>query len=284
MDVFHSTEVQLARAKRQFSELEKRLDAERTEFTKDYRRINEQLLEQREKSAGLQARIFDLETDLHKERLSKYSIEEELTAKNKAIDEELKKYRTKYEAHVSALETELKDTKETWSTRLYDEKKAWTTKSAEKQASLESQITQTRDYYKTQVDGLHKELSELLNSHRSLKSEVELSQSQLRDEKRKKKVLKMELEEAKEKYRRCLGLASDLVALRKSRPQGSVSEFASAKPWTSYGVSAAGKSSADDSSLIKKQLNLTQVLLEDEIKKNSYLKAECDKYKYGYRL
>lgn len=201
------------------------------------------------------------------------------------IEEELKKMRIKYEAHVSALEAELKETKETWSNKLYEEKKAWTTKSAEKQANLESQIVQTRDYYKTQVDGLHKELSELLNSHRALKSEVELNQSQLRDEKRKKKVLKMELEEAKEKYRRCLGLASDLVALRKSRPSGNVSEYAYSKPWTAYSGVAAGKGSSDgDSGLIKKQLNLTQVLLEDEIKKNSYLKAECDKYKYGYRV
>ncbi len=80
------------------------------------------------------------------------------------------------------------DTKETWSQRLYEEKKAWSAKSADKQAALEAQIVQTRDYYKQQVDGLHAELSDLLNSHRNLKGEVEVSQSQLRDEKRKKKV------------------------------------------------------------------------------------------------
>jgi BMFP domain-containing protein YqiC len=36
--------------------------------SKDYRRLSEQLLAEREKSASLQARVFELEAALHKDR------------------------------------------------------------------------------------------------------------------------------------------------------------------------------------------------------------------------
>ena len=79
----------------------------------------------------------------------------------------------------------------------------WQAKNAEKTESMQNSIDQTRDYYKNQLESLHGELADLLTTHRQTKEELEMTQAALRDEKRKKKLLKLELDESKEKYRRC---------------------------------------------------------------------------------
>jgi chromosome segregation ATPase len=271
LDAFLSTEVELAKAKRQYASLEKRLEEERSEFSKDYRRLNQQLLEEREKSSALQARVFELEAELHKERITRLGNEEEESAKRRVLEEELRRNKSKYESHMAVLEEELRSTKEVWAARLSDERKTWQIKAVEKAESLQTQIDQTRDYYKGQVEQLHRELGDLLSTHRSVKEELELAQAQLRDEKRKKKLIKLELDEAKEKYRRCLNLASDLVALRKSRSFAtSLTDYTTARPLS------ASPALRDDSeaALLRKQLKLTQELLDSELLRNRELREE----------
>lgn len=45
-------------------------------YSKDFRRLNQQLVEEREKSSALQTRVYELETELHKERYGGFSVGE----------------------------------------------------------------------------------------------------------------------------------------------------------------------------------------------------------------
>jgi len=280
-DVFYTTELELAKAKRQFATLEKRMEEERIMFSKDYRHLNTQLLAEREKKDELQARVFELESELHKERIARYSGEEEFNGRRRVLEEEIKRYKLRTDEKITTLEEEVKETKEIWSLRLNEERRLWQAKNAEKTESMQGQIDQTRDYYKSQLESLHGELADLLTTHRQTKEELEMTQAALRDEKRKKKLIKLELDESKEKYRRCLNLASDLVALRKSRSYGTtLTDYSTTRPWSASTRSTTALSSSNpqedgqDVGLVKKQLGLTQVLLDEELKKNRELREE----------
>lgn len=282
-DVFYTTELELAKAKRQFATLEKRMEEERLLFSKDYRHLNTQLLAEREKKEELQSRVFEIESELHKERIARYSGEEEFNGRRRILEEEIKRYKVRTDEKIGALENEVKETKEVWALRLNEERRLWQAKNAEKTESMQNSIDQTRDYYKNQLESLHGELADLLTTHRQTKEELEMTQAALRDEKRKKKLLKLELDESKEKYRRCLNLASDLVALRKSRSYGTtLTDYSTTRPWSASTRSITGISSSSsnpqedgqDVGLVKKQLGLTQVLLDEELKKNRELREE----------
>ena len=127
------------------------------------------------------------------------------------------------------MEEELKNTKDVWTTRLADEKKQWRGKANEKVSSihsvplcvllevrsriltpglsnqphtyrlctintksdtLQNQIDKTRDFYKNQVEHLHRELAEILGSRRQVKEELDMALTHLEDEKSRRKTIK----------------------------------------------------------------------------------------------
>jgi hypothetical protein len=125
-DAFSKTEVELAKAKRVYQSLEKRLDQERHTF--------------QDKASVLQCRIYDLEKCLHQTKVDRLAQEEEARERQIALEAERKRERTRN----TLLENELHETKESWIQRLTEERKGWQQKTAEKIALLQSQMTRAQ--------------------------------------------------------------------------------------------------------------------------------------------
>lgn len=125
-DAFSKTEVELAKAKRVYQTLEKRLDQERHTF--------------QDKAGVLQDRIYDLESRLHQAKVDRLAQEEEARVRQTALEAEGKRERTRN----ALMEDELRETKEAWMQRLADERKGWQQKTAEKVALLQSQMAEAQ--------------------------------------------------------------------------------------------------------------------------------------------
>jgi len=125
-DAFSKTEVELAKAKRVYHNLEKRLDQERHTF--------------QDKAGALQNRINDLETRLHQAKVNRLAQEEEARVRQTALEAEGKRERTRN----ALLEDELRETKEAWMQRLADERKGWQQKTAEEVALSQSQMAEAQ--------------------------------------------------------------------------------------------------------------------------------------------
>lgn len=125
-DAFSKTEVELAKAKRVYQILEKRLDQERHTF--------------QDKSSMLQGRIYDLERCLHQTKVDHLAQGEEARERQIALEAERKRERTRN----TLLESELLETKESWMQRLTEERKGWQQKTAEEIALLQAQMTESQ--------------------------------------------------------------------------------------------------------------------------------------------
>ncbi len=270
------TEVELAKAKRLYHALEKRLDQERHTFEG--------------KAAELQGRIFDLETKLHQAKVDRLTDEEEARARQAALAADNKRARARHEV----LEKELHDTKKAWAQRLADERKGWQHQVTEKVVLLQGQIDEARAHYTAQIHGLQEDLREAMTGRNLTEKEVDTTKTLLREETAQRRVLETEVDEFRGKYRRCMELASELIAVRGGSGSGSgkgsgsrsaspskhPSSSATARPaigtatHTPLGTTSQAPSFrlSSENEVLKKQLKLTQVLLDEELRKNHTLR------------